>query len=73
MEYYEGIKIKKLEWGEDLYYAPNLYCPLCGKAFEVGDTVIIIPTKPVMKIFDDPEMDSGEIWVHVDCLKSKLK
>jgi len=73
MEYYEGIKEIKLEWGEDLHFAPHKYCPLCGKRFKVGDTVVIIPIQPVVKYFDDPEMDSGEIWLHADCIRRKLK
>jgi len=72
-EYYKGVKEIKLEWGEDLYYAPHSFCPLCGKPFEIGDTVISIPTHPIIKYFGDPEADAGEIYVHKSCLESTLE
>jgi len=73
MEFYENVKVKKLEWGEDLAYLSNKYCPFCGREFELYDEVIEVVTKPIVKIFNDEELDCLEIAIHLKCLLKVIK
>ena len=73
MEFYEDVKIKRLEWGEDLYYLSNPYCPYCGNKFNFDDEVIEITAAPVVKVTGDEELDKLVITVHLKCLLKTLE
>jgi len=68
MEMYEGVKVKRLEWAEDLVYLSNPYCPYCGQRFKLSDEVIEVSTDPVFPIASDPEADRLVITMHLKCL-----
>jgi len=68
MELYENVKVKRLEWGEDLVYLSNAFCPFCGQKFELDDKVIEITGQPVFVVTGDPELDGVVITVHYECL-----
>jgi hypothetical protein len=68
VEIYQGTKVKRLEWAEDLTLLPNRYCPLCGRAFDFDDTVVEVETTPVLVISGDFESDSLVLAIHLSCL-----
>ena len=68
IEFYPDTKIRTLEWGEDLIYLPNKYCPICGKRFKLYDKVVEITCLPVVKITGVPELDELELVIHLKCL-----
>ena len=73
MELYEGIKIKRLEWTEDLVYLSNTYCPFCGYNFRLDDKVVEISTDPVVVVYNNKKADKLLIAVHLKCLLKAIE
>ena len=64
------MKKKILKWAENAFELEDVYCPLCGRGFQIGDAIYEVLTEPLS---DDPD-DRLVIHVHEECLeKVKIK
>jgi hypothetical protein len=68
IEVYQNVKVKRLEWAEDLATLPNRFCPLCGRAFDFDDTVVEVEASPVLVYTGDYESDGLLLAIHLQCL-----